>query len=180
MNIRQRRRSLTFLAALLIVLSAAVAYWTWLERESQKAELIDLQSQATAFEKRMQTREQVLAEIRLLEARNPSGNLLLQGATAAIAAAELQGLANNIIEAANGRVQSSELMRPEDISPFLEVGVVIQFVATIEALRDVLYDLEVSVPAIIVVSIDATQDDEFTRELRVTLQIKGFANAAGS
>ena len=69
----------------------------------------------------------MLAEIRALEARNPSGSLLFQGSTAALAAAELQGLVNRVVEAAGGGIESSEIVPEEAVEPFVEVGVLIRF-----------------------------------------------------
>lgn len=180
MNSQKRRRSLWIVAGLLVFATLIGGYWGWQEQNRQQVRLLDFESRVTAFEDRLLTREQVLSEIRLLETRNPSGSLLLQGSTAAIAAAELQGIVNQIIEQAGGRVESADLIRPEPLKPFLEVGVALNFMATIEALRDILLNLEKSVPAIVVTTIDATQVDDVTRELRVLLHVKGFAAVAAS
>ena len=180
MNIRRQRQLCIWSAILLLIGAAAAGFYVWQEEGRLKAQLRDTENRILAFEDRLRTREQVLAEIRLLEARNPSGSLLLSGETPAIAAAELQGIVNNTVESANGNIISSQLLKPEDIEPFLEVGISLQFIGTIESLREILYQLEQSIPAVVVTGIKAVQDDEFTRELRVSLKIKGFASVAAS
>lgn len=180
MTVRKTRQYLWLSTGILVALTVSVGAWGWQERKTQTIYALELANRINAYESRLQTKEQVLAEIRLLEGQNPVESLVLAGSTPAIAGANLQGFVKRTIASFGGEFRDSELTRPNAIEPFIEVGVSLQFIATIEALRDILHALENATPAIIMTSIMASQSDEASRELRITLQVKGFANITAS
>lgn len=149
---------------------------------SQRAELDSLEQRLAALELRLQTREELLAEIRVLDLDNPSGSLLLTGSTAALAGAQLQGMVNGIVEGAGGQVRSIAIVEPDPVPPFLEIGIQADISCDMTALRDVLVALEQVMPVVIVRRLTAGVDgfDDPDPILDVFLEVRGFAAAPES
>jgi len=147
--------------------------------DAQRAEFDALEQRIAALEMRLQTREELLAEIRLLDLDNPSGSLLLEGTTAALAGAQLQGLVKGIVEAAGGEVRSIAVVDPDAAPPFLEIGIRADIVGDMAALRDILVALEQAMPAVIVRRLTASVDgfDDPDPMLDILVDVRGFAAA---
>ena len=143
----------------------------------QQAELSALERRLDALELRLQTREELLAEIRVLDLDNPSGSLLLTGSTAALAGAQLQGLVNGIVEGAGSQVRSIAIVEPDPVPPFLEIGIQADILSDMTALRDILVALEQVMPVVIVRRLTAGVDgfDDPDPILDVFLEVRGFA-----
>lgn len=180
MNVRHQRKIAWASTATMLLVLPILAFLANQEQTRQALRLRDAENRIEALGDRLLNRERILAEIRLLESRNPSGMLIFSGETAAVAGAKLQGIANDIVERAGGIVQSSEIAQPVDAAPFTQIGTNLQFSASIEALRDILIELEHNVPVVIVDRIDATQRELSTRELQISMQLRGFASVPSS
>lgn len=178
MNVQQKRKALWIISVLCLAAALIAGILGWQNRERQELLARDLENRIGELEDRLQTREKVMAEIRLLQSRNPSGSLTLKGTTPALAAAELQSLVNSAIENAHGIIEATAPAQPEPMGPYLEVGLRVDLQANIESVREILLTLENATPTVIVTLIDAEQFDDLSQTLRVSLVVKGFAAVA--
>ena len=175
-----RRKSRASLLPLLLLALVAVAGWYGWERVSQqKAGLAALEQWIAGLETRLQQREKLLAELRMLELSNPSGSRLFVGDTPALAAAELQGVASRIIENAGGEIGSAQVLPARQLPPFVEVGLRVELTCSMAGLRDILYAVESHEPVIVVERLDASADaadaDEPDAQINVSLELRGFS-----
>jgi len=145
---RLTARRLLALALLLVPvgLLGLGVWWPIARIEAQKAELAALEARIERLEARLSTREQLLAEIRLLERRGDAGAMLLEAAAPALAGAELQGLVSDIVEGLGGAINSIEILEPESTPPFERIAVRAEFAASMTALRAILHDIETGEP----------------------------------
>ncbi|MCB2053527.1 MAG: hypothetical protein KDE35_04710 [Geminicoccaceae bacterium] len=134
----------------LALLAAAVLYWEYDQVADLGAERAALDRRIEELEKRIETREQLLAEVRFLQNTSPLARLLLQGETAALAGANLQGTVTGIVEHWGGVVRQSQVLRPENADPFVQVGTRVDFVVSMEGLRNILYEIAAHEPSMLI------------------------------
>ncbi|MEZ5835299.1 MAG: type II secretion system protein GspM [Geminicoccaceae bacterium] len=174
------RRILAALAAA-VVLTAMVWFpYDRFSRESEELRQVELR--VSELEKRISTREELLAEARLLERTSPIEALLLHGDTAALAGAELQGLVTVMVESAGGVISQTQVVQPRDAEPFVQIAVRIDFVVSMSGLRDILHSVETSEPVMLADRITLTTERssgaEVGEHVQVSLEVDAFSQKA--
>jgi Tfp pilus assembly protein PilO len=179
-------RRLLALGILAAVLAAAAAL-IWLPFAvlgRQQAEIARLDDRARELEERLRTREQLMAERRLLERASEADNTLMQAETPALAGAEMQRVVTGLVEAGAGAVESVQVLEPVVEAPFVRISVRISFTGTIEGLRAFLYAVERHAPVLMVHELTVTEamlyDSSGVQkpaQLYATVEVLGFARA---
>lgn len=179
----RRALALGILAAVLAAATAAV----WLPFAvlgRQQAEIGRLDSRARDLEQRLRTREQLMAERRLLERASEADNTLMQAETPALAGAEMQRVVTGLVEAGGGDLESVQVLEPVVEAPFVRISVRISFTSGIEGLRAFLYAVERHAPVLLVHELTVTEaaiydssGEPKPAQLYSTIEVMGFARA---
>jgi general secretion pathway protein M len=101
----------------------------------------------------------------------------LEGATAALAAAELQARIKQLTEDAGGALTSTQASAPREEEGFTRVGVRANMTGTVNTLRKVLHAVESSRPYLLVSTLNINVDrgkQAQTGQLRVDLEVYGY------
>jgi hypothetical protein len=181
------RRALALLVLLLLLAGAAALVWLPFGIVAgQDATLLQLDERIGAMEERLNTREQLLAERRLLARSTDLDRLLLTGATPALAGAELQRIVTGLVEP-GGSVESVQALEPEDHPPFTRIMLRVSFTSTLDGLRRFLHAVEANAPALLVDSLSLSEasgqiagGDEPGARMRAVVQVFGYARASGT
>ena len=142
--------------------------------ETLDEEMVGLEEQITRFQDQL-TRAEPQTQIEILD------NALLDGASEASAAAQLQDLADRAVSAAGSEVES---IRVEQTRPFqdgtdaVEVPITVELTADMPALQRLLHHVESSTPYLFVDRLAAralrrASDPEAAVEVSLSLQISG-------
>lgn len=171
------------LLAVLLLLAAAggLAGLLWLP-----VHLVAGQEQATAaalaridgLRARLGEQTRLGEERRHLEEEMAVDRSVVRTPTASLAGAELQALVSAIVRGSGGALESVQILEPEELGPFHEIGLRLSLSCGIEELRHILYALEASTPAMRVTSLalrPAGENGEAGPALHVTMQVTAFA-----
>ena len=150
------------------------------------------QKQELAF--RLQRSKQIVARkddvvenIERIKQQYQSQNYFSTRDTVALASADLQKFIKSTISQAGGQLTSTQVLPSSSESGFNRVTVKVRMSGDIEDLRSVLYEIETSVPVMIVDQIDIrpvrgkrnrkTRKIEPSNKLNVNFQVTGFMRA---
>lgn len=177
------RKALALVILLIPVLLVALALWWPLQRiEVQQADLVSLEQRIRALEQRVRVREQVLAELRLLERAAAVDQLLLEAPTPALAGARLQRRVSRIIRRAGGTIRSVQALDPEESQSFLVIGARIDFTVEMEGLREVLHAIESDEPILSVERLTLRPENDnggpADQAVGTILQVSAFTRAS--
>ncbi|MEZ5823861.1 MAG: type II secretion system protein GspM [Geminicoccaceae bacterium] len=129
--------------------------------------------------KQISTREDLLAEVRLLERTSPLAALLLHGDTAALAGAELQGRTDGHRRGRRRCDQPDQVLPGRDADPFVQIGSRIDFTVSMTGLRDILHAIESNEPVMIIDRITlATERSgaaEIGEHVQASMEIAAFS-----
>lgn len=187
--IRDLSPSMRRLLALLIlaVVVAGLGWLAWLPVDAlrrQDRTIADLTTRTEQFRDRLGTREQMLAEQRLLQRASEADQTLVQGATPALVGAELQKVLSGLVQEGGGRLESVQVLEPVEEAPFVRIGLRLTFSSSIEGLRSFLYAVEQHAPVLLVEEMtiyEAPQYDDTGNlegnQLSTTVEIAGYARA---
>ena len=179
------RRLLALLILALVV--GAIGWLAWLPVDAlrrQEQTIADLATRTEQFRDRLGTREQMLAEQRLLQRASEADQTLVQGATPALVGAELQKVLSGLVQDGGGRLESVQVLEPVEEAPFVRIGLRLTFSSSIEGLRSFLYAVEQHAPVLLVEEMtiyEAPQYDDSGNlegnQLSTTVEIAGYARA---
>lgn len=177
------RRALALALLGAVLAGAALVAWLpvrWIAW--QEARLAELEGRIAELRERLAEREQLLAERRLLEAALGDETLFVRAATAALAAAELQGLASAAVRAQGGEVLTAQVLEPAEVPPFLEIGLRLTLRTGLDGLVGLLHAIETGRPLLLVRSLQlvAGEGAEATPEggaapLETVVELVAFA-----
>ncbi|MEZ5845442.1 MAG: type II secretion system protein GspM [Geminicoccaceae bacterium] len=172
--------SRTIVAGLLLLALLGALVWFPYDRITrQKAELETIEQRIAGLEQRISTREDLLAEVRLLERTSPLAALLLHGDTAALAGAELQGALTGIVESAGGTISQTQVLQGRDADPFVQIGARIDFIVSMTGLREILHKVESNEPVMIIDRISLATERSGTAEVgelvQASMEIAAFS-----
>ena len=166
-------------AAGALVMACLLLWLPYSLLSSQAAERERVEQQVSALEQRISTREQLLAEARLLERTSPLASLLLAGQSTALAGANLQGTLTRMVEDAGGLVRQAQVLDGKTAEPFVQVGVRIDFTTSMTGLRDILHEIETSKPLLIVerltLAAERRRGAEIGEQVEVSVEIAAFS-----
>ena len=167
------------LALAMLVLVGGLVWVPYRLLGDQAAAQEQVEQHITALEQRISTREQLLAEVRLLERTSPIARLLLPGDTAALAGAGLQGVLTSLVEEAAGVVSQSQVLPTKNAEPFVQVGARVDFTVSMAGLREILHKVESHEPIMLIdrLSLAAERGDNATlgEFVHVSLEIAAFS-----
>ncbi|MDH3659748.1 MAG: type II secretion system protein GspM [Alphaproteobacteria bacterium] len=162
-----RTLALAILAALpLLAVQGAVAPYA--ERYRQNREAIVQATQLVArYQSLADRRVGLEAEIARLDAAESPDAGYLEGASDALAAAELQDLVETMVETAGGQVVSVQTLpsssTEQEEAPF-RTGLQVRFAAAVDQLANALYALETGEPFLFVDRLDVSKSGGGKRE----------------
>ena len=165
-----------------LVVGAATAPLIYLAYQDRALEAAD--RRIAELRLRMPMREGLQSEVNLLERAADIGAALLQGATPAVAAAQLQGDLVDRAAAVGGAVDSIQVLEPEPAPPFVRISLRLDFQGDIAALRDFIHQVESSSPILFVGALavnrptSSTVAAEVSPPLSAVLEVYGYTAAA--
>jgi hypothetical protein len=179
------RRSIAVGILVALVLGVLVLIWMpFGYLRDQTTQLADLGRHIDALEERVHQRDQLLSEQRLLQRANEADRTLLQAATPALAAAELQRELTDLVRRGGGTLDSVQVLEPVQVAPFVQVGLRVSFTAQLEGLRSVLYAVEQHAPVLLVRELSATETEIYNEDnsaskpaLSTVIEVLGYARA---
>lgn len=180
LSLRERRLVAIAMLLGLLGLLAALAWLPVAYMQRQEAELVAVERRIAELQRRLPVREGLLAQERLLARSGETEGMLLEGETAPIAAATLQGDLTALAAAMGGELTTVQILDPEQIEPFAEIGVRLTLAGDTATLRDFLYAVETHTPVLIVRTLDvalrgsdaASPEDP---QLSASMEIVGYA-----
>lgn len=181
---RQSRLAALGLLALALVLAAAliaVPVW-WLNRRYDDA-LDDATARLARYTRIAGMREGLQGQLAQLRAQG-AVPAFLKATSAPLAAAEIQELAKNVVEAQGGKLVSMQILPPKDEQRWRQITVNVQLTASLASLKGILYALEASRPYLFIDNFSARTPPVFLRpgaqtltepELTVGFDLTGYA-----
>lgn len=176
---------------LLLVLGGTIAALLALGthyRSNQEA-IGELQYRLGHFQRMVEQRAALEAELAKLSMTEPISGFYLKGGTQALAAAELQDYATSVIEASGGRLVSIQPIADKDSRRARQVRVQVQMRGDLATLRQMLYSLESGAPSLLINDIrvakahtvrQATAANPPAAVLDVYFTLTGFLRGAAS
>jgi len=127
-------------------------------------------------------RQDLRRQLDRLKRRQADSGLFISGKTDALAAAALQDRISDIAEDSGGDVRSMQSLEPKTENGLTRVGMDVQIVADIRALKDLLYEIETGRPLLFVRQLEIrgrlqrTEDNDtvITPDLLIKLSVAGF------
>jgi general secretion pathway protein M len=126
------------------VLSIAVPAFL-LHRHYDEA-LVDARDKLERYRRVTGTREELQLRFDKFKTERNAKSYYLKSNNPALAAAEIQEFAKNIIESSTGKLTSMQVLPPKDEDKYRQVAVNVQFSGTVPAIRKILFKLETSQP----------------------------------
>ena len=151
MNSSGQRSRLAAVGLLLVLVATVGGGMTWAVLSAHRhydAALADGHDQLARFQRLERMRPGIEAALADLRGRDSAGHYL-RGATQTLAAAELQTIVTQLIEANGGRTQSSQVQTADkDVKPGepIKAGITVQLAASPAALLSVIHAIEAHTP----------------------------------
>lgn len=142
---QSKAAALALLAAALLLVIGAVAVPLWLLHRHYDVAIDDATSRLERYYRIASMREGLqkkIAEIKVLKANNH----FLKSSSPALAAAEIQEQAKNIVETSGGKLNSIQILPHKDEGEYRQISVTLQLTATLTAIKGMLHTLESSRP----------------------------------
>lgn len=173
--------------AVLFLLVGIVAGLVWLPfgiLRQQDTAMLDLGREIDSLEQRVKQRDQLLVEQRLLQRASEADQTLVQAATPALAAAELQRELSDLVREGGGTLDSVQVLEPVQTPPFVQVALRVSFTVQLPGLRSFLYAVEQHAPVLIVREMSITEtvlygenDNSSQPALSAIVEVLGYARA---
>jgi general secretion pathway protein M len=176
-----QRRILALLVLVLVVAGVGALVWLpFADLQRQEATLAGLQRRIEGLRARVPVREELLARERQLAESSDLDEALLAGSTPAVAAAQLQGDLAGLAAAMGGEITTAQILEPEEVPPFVRIGLRLSLSGDTATVRDFLYAIEIRDPVLIVrsMALSSTQAEAGGAEnpvLSATFEIYGYA-----
>lgn len=146
---QSRLAALLLLVLALVLVSSAVALPLWLLHNRYDTALGDATSRLERYFKIAGMREGLQKKLVEVNALG-GGSHFLKSGSPALAAAEIQERAKNIVETSGGKISSIQILPHKDDDTYRQVLVTLQFTATLSAVQKILHALESSRPYLFV------------------------------
>jgi hypothetical protein len=184
--LKRKSKVLVIAVPLMIILLGAVIYeYGYLRIQS---ELTEMEDAATVKMKTLKKYISMIADKPRLEEklaaqkeRRKAENLkMIEGQTASIAAADLQGSVKEIITSRGGSISSERVEKPDEDGKFKIITVTIDAVLPdTRALNESLYAIETQTPHLVVRDLDARiRNFKEPRDLTVKMKVSGLTGGS--
>ena len=147
--LQSRVLAIVLLMAMLVLL-AVLIYLPWQAAHRHYDTAIEDQQDRTARYLRIAAQRQNFEENITLIAKRDAGRYYLKSSAPALAAAEVQQMAQNIIEANQLKLESAQIGLHKDDGPRRKVAVNFQLRGSLPAVQKALYELETALPYLFV------------------------------
>lgn len=141
--------ALGLLMATILIVIAAVATPLLVFHRYYDSAIDDISSRLGRYYKIASMRSELQKQITAIQARGTVG-YYLKNPSPALAAAEIQELAKNMVEMNGGKLTSIQILPHKDDGHYRQVMVTIQLTGTLTATKKILYGLESSRPYLFV------------------------------
>jgi general secretion pathway protein M len=181
----QRALALALLALLLLVIVIALILPLRNAFSESDERIAELQFRLQKYSALASRQEQLRTELEALIQQDASGEDLLNGASTAIAGANLQALLKQVVQQADGRLESTQVL-PEVIQGAMErIAIRAQFSGNTQTLQQVLHGIEFRKPLLFVEKMEIRtkrvrrsrlerQNPGSGQLLSVTVEVSGF------
>ena len=148
--------------------------------DRQRMELAALEGRIAELTARAPLRDRLMEEERDLSLRGQEDGALLEGETAAVAAARIQSDLVALASEKGLTVSSVQFIEPEPDPPFTRVGLRLSLSGTIAAIRDLLYAIETHSPVLLIDALNLAAPDlpqdapDTATELSAAIQVRGW------
>ena len=169
------------LAAYALVISPLVDGWVGLARSIDETREL-----ASGYERSIRAKSRIAAELEALRGERPDPSWFVTGETDALAAAELQNHATELVSAAGAGMRSIQPLPAEDEDGLKRVTLIVEIEATTTSLTRLVYALEAETPYLFIDQLQASsrigtpEEPESAPMLDVRLTIYGYATPIGS
>lgn len=174
---RSRAFAVSLLLGVLGLLGVALVYPMARAFSAGAEEIEDLAFRIARLRRVAQSADYWNAQAEKIRARTEDEGQFLEGATPALAAAELQARLKQLTEDAGGTLSSTQASAPREEEGFTRVGVRANMTGTINTLREVLHTVESSRPYLLVSTLNINVDrgrQAQPGQLRVDVEIYGY------
>ena len=174
---KSRALAVALLLGALGLLGGAVVYPFVQAFTAGAEEIEDLGFRIARLRRVAQSADYWNAQAEKIHARTEAEGQFLEGATPALAAAELQARIKQLAEDAGGTLTSTQASAPREEEGFTRVGVRANMTGTINTLREVLHAVESSRPYLLVSTLNINADrgrQAQPGQLRVDIEIYGY------
>jgi general secretion pathway protein M len=194
----RRGSLLSRILALALVAAAPLFAWTFVVepvvaayRDADQT-IVQTQRLLAGYRQRAEQRPQLAQLVGEVEARAADATGYLEAVDDALAAAELQDRVKVVIEGAGGALRSAQSLRVEPVDGIAAVrraGLQVRFIADIESLASILYELETGEPYLFVDALGIREprrerrrrdDPEGQSQLDVVLDLYGYMRQAAT
>jgi general secretion pathway protein M len=175
---------LAFVSLLLVFLILVPVITTVLDNREQTEELLFRLQRARQI---VAGKDEMTERIELIKQAHEQNNYFSNRDTVALASADLQRLIKSAVSQAGGELTSTQVLPVSNEQGLTRVMVQVRMAGDIAALRSVLYEIESSVPLMIIDQIDIrpvrgkrnrkTRKIEPSNKLNVNFRIIGFMRA---
>jgi hypothetical protein len=177
-----RRVAALVILVVLLVLAGGLALLPFNITAAQDRTLARLDQQIKGLEARLTTREQLMAERRLLARSTDLDQMLLPAETPALAGAELQRIVTDLVQRGGGAIESIQALDPEEKQPFLRISLRVSFTTGLSGLRDFLHAVDDNAPVLLVDTVNLAGAPDAgdgnlaeSDSLRAVVDVFGFA-----
>jgi general secretion pathway protein M len=143
---RGRWVALGLLAVVLVVLFKLSLAPLWQRYRALAPAITEQREQLQRYQRLAAEAPQLQKRLQALRDNAPFGDYLLSGASSALAAAALQQRLQTLVQAQNGRVLSTRVMRPQQDGDFEQVSVNARLQVDLAGLQGLLQGLETQTP----------------------------------
>ena len=177
-----RSAAIALLAVVVLIVIAALAVPAWFLYQRYHAKEALMVRQLSSYTALNELRPKLMRAVEVLKTRDTK-KYFLRGATPALAGADLQDVARQMIEANNGRLLSSQLLPHKDDGAIRTVNAKLQISANIQNLRQILYGIESREPFLFIENLqiraqvpgDFKPQPGFEPEMFIQFDVSGLA-----
>lgn len=185
---QRKAAALALLIAAVAAVAALVAAPAWLLHRHYDDALEDARDRLARYQRVIGTRPELQQRIERVRKEHNADGFYLKSSQAALAAAEIQDVAKNIIESSGGKLISMQVMPHKDEGEYRQVPVSVQFNGNIKVVRKVLFKLEGSRPYVFPDNLTIRSMNAFAArnqpnvdpELAVQVELSGYARKGGA
>lgn len=181
---QQRWLAIGLLVSMILLLSTAVFLPLWAKQQEIQDTINELVFRIQRYNRIVASQDLIFDQVERTRRQIVEQGYLSGQESEAIASAEMQQFIKNTISTAGGNLTSTQVLPQKDEGALIRFGVKLRLSGTMEMLRNVLYEIDVSKPLLIVEQLDMTpvrgrrnpktRQFEQSDQLNINLTVVGF------
>ena len=186
---QQRWLAIGLLAGMVLLLLTAIVWPLWAKHQEISSTVDELVFRIQRYKRIIASRDLIFGQVDETRRQIAGQGYLSEQETEAMASAEMQQFIKNTISTAGGNLTSTQVLPQKDEGKLIRFGVKLRLSATMEMLRNILYEIEVSKPLLVVEQLDITpvrgrrnpktRQFEPSDQLNVNLTVVSFMRKVG-